>query len=303
MALATARLQDPEHRRVTVVLPDRLTDEVRGICAESAADWPGELRLLPLPQPERGILPRLGDPGRNHAYQIITGVRASKSTHVLLHDADLFLPGSGAHREQFERAVAHDAVAVGVEPAWDPWFAARGRTLAATWDMVASVEWLRSFPPHRLMGHDAEVDGQLHTFDTTFWGQLHTPQERLLVAMPQGGVLHFNYVISTYRRFLRARGPFRDKNFRLLLVRAFTDLFDPRPEASPLPHLEGLVAGLGKTGAQVCYSASDAAAYQEFRSTFDAMLRGPWARTAASDLAEQYLRPFDDFFAEQITGR
>lgn len=294
MALTVCRLQDPTHRLATVVVPDIMTDSMRVIVEQEGAEWPGCLQLLELPSPERYLLPRLGDPGRNHAYQIITGVRGVESSHVVLHDADLFLPSPGAHRQQYERAAAGGYAAFGVEAAWDPWFADRGRTLAATWEMVADVDWLRSFPPHRLMGHDAVVDGAMHTFDTTLWGQLHSNPDAIHVAPPDGGIVHFNYVISTYRKFSRSEGPFHDKRFRLLLIRAFVDLFGQGEPMSGLPALQQLVAGLEDDGARVFYRRSDAEVYAGFRSKFRSILQGPWA--AGNDVAEEYLGPFDRYF-------
>lgn len=300
IALAVCKLQDPEHRVATFVIPDVMTDAMRSIVDQERSGWSGPLELLHLPVPERALLPRLGDPGRNHAYQIITGVKAASSSHVVLHDADLFLPAATAHRQQFERASGSGCPVLGVEAAWDPWFAERGRTLAATWEMVAEVSWLKSFPPHRLMGHDAAVEGAVHTFDTTFWGQLHSAPDSIRIAPPDGGIVHFNYVISTYRKFVRTQGPFHDKMFRLLLIRAFVDLFDPGATMTGLPELDELVTGLRDARARVVYKPSDADVYVAFRRKFSRILQGPWA--GGDDVAEAYLGPFDQFFGAAAEG-
>lgn len=297
MALAVCGLQDSAHRNQTFIVPDVMTETMREIHAQAAPGWDGALRLLELPQPERMILPLLGDPGRNHAYQILTAVRASTSTHVMLHDADLFLPEPGVHRQQYERAERRQLDVLGVEPAWDTWFADRGRTLAATWEMLARTEWMRSFPPHRLMGHDAVVEGEEHTFDTTFWGQWNSSPASVGVDLPDGGVVHFNYVISAYRKFRRAPAPWHDHEFRLLLIRAFIDLFDADDAATAVPSLDELVQGLEGPACDgpVFYLQSDRLAYEGFRDKFRAILSGPWAPGGRGDAA-RYVEPFDRFF-------
>jgi len=193
LALAVCRLQDPAHRVATLVIPDRPSEAIRSRVEEAASTWPGRLEYLPLPAVDRVVLPRLNDPSRNHGAQLIRGVHRSPSTHVVLHDADLFLLDPQVHADEFARATAGDLDALGISPPWDPWYAARGRQLAATWELCARVDWLRSFPPHRHLGHDAPVDGEMHMFDTTFWPQLHTPAERIAVADGLAErVVHFN---------------------------------------------------------------------------------------------------------------
>src|ERR1700691_3494039 len=60
LALAVCRPQQSEHRVETIVLPDRMTPEMRQIVSQARPDWPGDLYLQPLPVPERWVLPRLG---------------------------------------------------------------------------------------------------------------------------------------------------------------------------------------------------------------------------------------------------
>lgn len=296
LALAVCRLQRADHRVSTVVLPDVRTPEVESIVARQRASWPGPLELLPLPRPERWVLPRLRNPGRNHGVQLITGIAASKSSHVVLHDADLFLLGEAAHEQQYSFAVANDLSVLGVSPAWDGWFAERGLQLAATWEMLATVDWLRRHPPHRLIGHDAVLFGELHTFDTTFWAQAHTDPREIAVRALTDDLIHFNYVISAYRAYQRSSGPFHDSDLRLLLIRVLIDLFDTTQTPYALPDLDLLAAGLGDPGAAVYYLASDAATYAAFRGRLDGIVTGPWASERRARVAPA-LRAFDDWFS------
>src|ERR1019366_202861 len=118
---------------------------MRDLVSQAQRDWPGQLRLQALAAPERWLLPRLGNPGRNHALQLITGVSRSRATHIVLHDADLFILRRDLHRREFEMARQRRLACLGISSAWDPWFAEHGRQLAATWELCAQVEWLRSF--------------------------------------------------------------------------------------------------------------------------------------------------------------
>jgi hypothetical protein len=300
LALAVCRTQAAETRLATLVIPDRPSEQVRRRVEEAVPTWPGPLQELPLAALDRAVLPRLGDPGRNHGAQLIRGVAAAPSTHVILHDADLFLMDLRVHEDEFTAACERDVDALGVSPPWDPWYAAHGRQLAATWELCARVDWLRAFPPYRHLGHDAVVDGERHTFDTTFWPQLHTDPRRIAVGEGLADrIVHLNYVISTYRAFQRRGGPFHDDSFRLLLIRLFIDLFARPGDDYGLPGLDELAGGLGRTGdpgVVVGYAAQDADSYRLMRDKLRAVVRGPWSDPERAARCLELLRSFDDFY-------
>ena len=296
VALAVCRLQDPDHRVETLVVPDSPSPGVADLVGRAATEgFPGELRLLDLPALDRAVLPRLGDPGKNHGAQIVAAVNASTGSHVVLHDADLFLGSPDVHRAEFETAWAHGSAAVGVDPAWDPWFATHNRRLVATWEMCADIDWLRTSPPWRLFGHDARMFGERHTFDTTFWAQCRTHPSRLLVRPRTNDVTHFNYVISSYRRFQRSDGaPFADTNLRLLLIRLLIDLFDRDRPGYLIPGRDELICGLDDPTARVTYPTVDPETYRAFRAKVDTILTGAWVDAGRRELALSYLDPFSD---------
>lgn len=297
IALAVCRLQDPAGRVETVVVPDVASPAVDAVVAAERDTWPGELRVLELGPLERVMLPRLGDPGKNHGAQIVAAVSATRAGHVLLHDADLFMLASDVHRAEYAYAVEHRSAAVGVDGPWDPWFTAHGRSLVATWEMCADTSWLRAFRPSRLFGHDAPLWGERHTFDTTFWAQAHTDQSRLVVIPRPGDVVHFNYVISTYRRYQRhVGGPFADTQLRLLLIRLFVDLFDPDGVGYAVPTRTELVRGLTDATAPVTYADVDPPAYVAFRARLDGILTGAWVAPTRRAAAVAYLDEFDGHF-------
>lgn len=307
LALAVCRAQDSPGRVATLVVPDVLTEAVARIVAREKPGWPGRLDLLALPLPERWILPRLGDPGRNHAVQLNTAVARTRSTHVVLHDADLFLLEPDSHERQWAHAVEHDLDVLGVDPAWDGWFAEHGLDLAATWEMTARTEWLRAFPPWRHIAHRAALvgDDEEHVFDTMYWAESRTPGGRIAVRSP-GGIVHFNHVISTYRKFQSSRRSpgrqtptgagtaFRDPEFRLLLIRVLVDLFDTSGSSYDLPSATELARGLGRPGAPVTYESADGATYREFRPRLTRILTGfPQPANGSLDAA---LAAFDGFY-------
>ena len=300
LALAVCATQQAEHRTRTLVLPDVVTPAVRERVARAQPQWRGPLELLPLAALDRAVLPRLGDPGRNHGAQLIRGTAAARSTHVVLHDADLFLLDPRVHDDLYERAARDDLEVLGVSPSWDPWYAARGLHLAATWEQCARVDWLRSFAPHRHIGHDAVVDGERHTFDTTFWPQTHTAPARIAVqAGAEERIVHFNYVISTYRRFQRSSGAFHDDSFRLLLIRLIVDLFSRGEEEYGLPGLDELARGLGAESTpagRVVYRGEDGDGYRSMRAKLGAMVEGPWSSAEDATRALALLEPFDEFY-------
>lgn len=295
LSLAVCRLQHAPNRMGTLVVPDIATPEVTAIVQRQQRSWPGLLELVDLPLPERWTLPRLGDPGRNHAVQINAAIGKVRSTHAVLHDADLFLLEPDVHERQWSLAVSDGLDVLGVDPAWDPWYASHGVELAATWEATVRTDWMRSFPPWRHIAHRDRLFDELHVFDTTLWAQSHTPSERISVR-PPAGIIHFNYVISAYRKFRQAGPGFHDDRFRLLLIRILIDLFDSTGAYYGLPSVTELAEGLDNEGAPVWYSAQDVAGYRAFRPRLAQILSVYPPR--GRQTPDSALQVFDDFYSQ-----
>jgi hypothetical protein len=299
LALAVCRHQRSAYRVETIVVPDRLTKDIRDLVSEARVDWPGELYLQPLPRPERWALPMLGNAGRNHAMQFISGVARSRATHVVLHDADLFLLARDQLDRQFEMCRDRRLACLGVSPAWDKWFAEHDRRLAATWELCAQVKWVRAFMPALHMAHDDEFFGEQHTFDTTFYPQVLTDQS-LIGVEPSDDIVHFNYVISNYRGFTRRSGDsWLDRRFLLLLTSVFVELFDhERWRVYRLPSLSELADCVGEKTGPIRFPEAEAGAedYRRFRALLGRALTGPWVADVQRDLAVDALAPFDRFY-------
>ena len=106
--------------------------------------------------------------------QLITGTAHSRGSHVVLHDADLFLMEPDILDRQYATCAKRRLACLGVSPVWDPWFAAHDRYPAATWELCARADWLKSFVPALHMAHENELFGERHAFDTTLYPQAIT---------------------------------------------------------------------------------------------------------------------------------
>lgn len=298
LALAVCAEQASLHRRRTVVLPDRMTPAIREVVERTRQGWKGPLDVVALPRPERWALPYLKSGSRNHGLQLIQGVASARTTHVILHDADLFMLGPDLLDRQYQACRSQGLACLGVSPVWDGWYAEHGRQLAATWEMCAEVGWLRAWPPADHIGHDGFLWEQSHTFDTTLYPQALTEPSRISVQSFDDELVHFNYVISTYRRWQRNKSAMLDDRFLLLLIRVFVELFTADPSTCDLPMVEQLAGGLGVASfGPVNYPdvAVGAEPYSRFRNQLSKALCGPWGQGRLERL-DDVLAPFDTYY-------
>jgi glycosyltransferase involved in cell wall biosynthesis len=294
VALRTLATQDADNRRQILVIPDQETPEFAAAYDAHRRSWTGgELSLVRLPAPERVVLPKLNDPARNYASQLVAGIRASEASHVVFHDADLVIHEPRLHEQLYATMREGDLDVCGVDSSWDAWYAAHDLTLVATWEMCANVDWLHRFPPYRHFGHDDTFLGEPRVFDVTFWPQCHSDPTRRRV-VPGLRYTHFNYVISTYRFFQAATGEFPDRRFRLLLIRLLTDMFsDNAPQL--LPSADVLAEGLEPGTGPVRYLRATAEDYVRFRRQATNLLTDPLLTEQQRSIAQTVLRPFDEW--------
>lgn len=294
VALSVLKTQHSPHRRATIVIPDRRSAVLAARVESYRSEWDGPLSLVDLAAPEQALLPRLNDPARNHPAQLIRGATRSRASHVIFHDADLFPLDKTLHEQVWASCLDPSIDVCGVEGPWDPWYAAHDRGLVATWEMCCRVDWLRSFAPWRHFGHETRALDEMHIFDTTFFPQWNTPQERLRVLPKKSEFVHFNYVISTYRKFQGTTGPFRDTHFRLLLLRMLIDTFGTGDDLSSIPSLADLESGLRDAGGRVFYDPVDAHNFRIMISGLRAILAGPWV-TVETEPVLARLEAFEDW--------
>lgn len=303
LALSVLRKQGATHRIETLVVPDVMTPRMREIVEHERASWPGELRLIEMPRPDRWFPKHFNRPHHNHWLQLINGARQARGQYALLHDADLFLTDAGFLKQQFERCIDGKYSCFGVHRVWDPWFEQQGKNLTATWEMFFDVDWLRSFPPHLHLGHDDVLDGKSHTFDTTLYPQCLTPADKIGWHSPAGGLVHFNYVICSYRYYLDRKGSYEDEQFRILLIRILIDLLDPEGTDYELPSVKQLQTGLTNSSAPVTYVApATAKNYPEFRAKWEELLASGFLTAEQVAEVRRRLAPFDQQFSFHVTS-
>lgn len=298
IALAVTGRLNPEHLVETLVLPDHGTPACAAIVQRVAATWAnGPLRLVQLRWLDRRVTEILNKPHSNHWLQLVNGIENARSTHALLHDADLFIFDRDSLKRQYETCTERGLACLGVTPVWDAWFAERGYRLAATWELMFEIAWARSFKPWWHIGHDNVLHGEPHTFDTTLLPQCHTPPERIDYQEVKGGFVHFNYVISTYRWFQKSRDTFEDEHFRLLLVRLLIEAFDRSGWEYEVPPLAGLEKGLRDPANRVTYRKAETAShYPEFRGKLQELMASNLLSPAQAEAMRAGVRPFDQAY-------
>src|SRR5438067_2535771 len=199
LALANAAAQDPAHRVQTLVVPDAPSRafSARFDAARARYDA-GDVRLVA--PGARGRLAHVAarnGSGTNHFVQLHAGIAASRTTHVLIHDADLFLDDlefmATLHRRCLERGLACQGISPA--PSRKPGY----EHAVATWELMIETGWARSFPPWQHRPHEDVFAGERYIFDTMLMPQAQTAPERCMVDPGFTGFEHFNWVIGVYR--------------------------------------------------------------------------------------------------------
>jgi len=299
LALDVVEGQDRTHLAEILVVPDKPSARFRERfqrCARERSRLP--LRLVELPIPDRWITHVTRNPHHNHWLQTMNGIKAAKTTHALLHDADLFIEDPGLLKSHYEACRDRGLSCLGVSPVWDDWYRESGYPhVVATWEMMCDVSWVRAFPPHQHRGHRGAVDGKVHVFDLTLLPQCLTPADRIARSERDESFVHFNYVICSYRWFQNSRDAYEDENFRVLLIRMLIDACDRSGWAYPVPSLPDLARGIQDPNARVTYrSGKTRAAYDEFRTKLDRLLAAAYFSPKQREVFRNAVAPFDAAF-------
>jgi len=299
LALANAAAQDRNGRVETLVIPDVPSAAFALVYQEARPHFDaGPLRLVELGLAARTVQRVAGNQaGSNYFLQVHAGIAAATTTHVLLHDADLFIEDPGFMARHYRRCADEGLACLGVSPAWDDWLREHGfGHVVATWELMMDTRWAREFPPWQHRGHRARLDGEEHAFDVTLYPQALSAPERCALHDATASLEHFNYAIGTYRNFQHARGaPFEDDTFRLLLIRLLSDALEAAP--GDVPTIAELARGIEDDLAPVFYSSAAAHQYPKFRRKLDRVLAGPLFGADARRKIEGALAPFKRAFA------
>lgn len=311
LALANAAAQDPQGRVETLVVPSppsaksirayRQADArfARAYEEASARFNVGPVRLVE-PRLFARMMPRLSPSvaATNYFIQVHAGIVAATTTHVLLHDADLFIDDVGFMGRHYRRCADEHLACLGVSLAWDNWLREHGCShVVATWELMLDTRWAREFKPWEHRGQNARINGEEHGFDVTLYTQALTAPERCGLHDASASFEHFSWVIGFYCQFQRAGGvPFEDDRFLLLLIRLLSDALGA--PAGDVPAVELLAQGIADGSKPVTYTSdSTSSQYPEFRHKLNRVLAGPVFGAAARREIESAVAPFDRAFA------
>ena len=299
IAMRTCAAQDPANLVETLVIPDMPSAQFERDLADAAVQWPGgAIRLVNLRPLERWITRRGCSPHTTHWLQLVNGLESCRSTHALLHDADLFITRRDFLAAHYTACADGDFACLGINRVWDNWYAAHGLNhVTATWELMLDVEWARSFAPWELRGHQARFRDELHTFDTLLLPQCLTPPARIARHGGDLGFVHFNYVVCSYRWYQQSPKPYCDEHFRILLIRLLADAFGCGPDEEQVPGLGELEKALVLPGRRISYAgANPRANYGEFRDKLQALVDSGALEAEQNRVLLKGVRKFDEEF-------
>lgn len=299
MANQVLHRQAGESMKELLVIPDRLTPEILAVYEQIKSDWPkGMMRLVKLKPLDRAVAGYFNSPFHNCWLQFIRGVEAAKCRTLLWHDADLFIFNESFLQNHYRKFCDDQLSVLGVSSVWDKWFLDKGMDhMVSTWEMMMDAQWVRQFTPWQQKGYQVELNGERHKSDITLVPQTMTPPQQVgKHDLEDGQFVHFNHGIATYRKFQNAAGPFKDEGFRLLLIRMFVELFDPRGRYKDLPGSGQLLAGLlANTQSCVDYRFDGAKEkYAGFRQKLECLGKSSLLNEAQRAKFYEILRPFDE---------
>ncbi|NJL63995.1 MAG: hypothetical protein HC903_21880 [Methylacidiphilales bacterium] len=299
IALEICSNQKPDNLVETIVIPDQSVPGFKELLQEWTKDYSISPIRLVNPKPlEQFISAYKNHPHHNYASQVIRGINATRSTHALLHDADLFITKDTFLNIHYEKCSNFHLSCLGVSPVWDSWYKEQGIChLTATWELIFDVNWARSFKPWEHRGHDNEIDGKPHTFDVTLLPQCKTSPELVQYHQEEWGFVHFNYVICTYRWFQKSKGSFEDDSFRILLIRSLINAFDKSDWKYDVPELDELVRGITDKSNCVTYTQQRTREnYVEFRSKLQTLIDSQLLNEEKASILTDSVGDFDKVF-------
>jgi hypothetical protein len=270
IALQNIAAQNLEHMLEILVIPDRPSKAFRARYETSIARFAlPPIRLVEMGTRDKLIGRVVNTPAMYHFLQLLNGTEAATTTHLLFHDADLFLRPGDFLKSRFIECADKRLSALGVDlPPHQAGNNFIADHMVATWEMLASREWLMRFSPIEHKSHFRHINGKAVRFDTTLWPQYQSnPVEFAKHEMDNLSYVHFGNIVTTYRKFRRARKPFEDTRFRILLIRLLIDaMSNGSTEYESIPSLEDCIRGIDGRGPLVSYTAPKTPAhYMAFR--------------------------------------
>lgn len=299
IALAVCSLQDPKYLTEVLVIPDKIPPGFMDYFKELSKQWNNSpIRLVELSSFEYFLTKRLNNPNSNNWLQFVRGCNYSNSTHVLWHDSDLFILERYFLKRQFENCIRSNFACYGVSEVWDKWYRNNGFPhLTATWELMAELDWVRSFEPWQHRGHVGSIQGHKKMFDSTLLPQCLTSAHRIDYEKNFQNHIHFNYVISSYRHFQNKKGPYEDVGLKLVIIRILIDLYDDSGWKYDVPEFSDLMAGVNKGSHKVTYlDVQRRAHYLKIRDKFKALERSSILDLDQRNILNSRLNQLDSIF-------
>ncbi len=244
-------------------------------------------------------------PNHFHWSQIVCGIEHSGSSHALLHDADMFLLEQNFLNDHYAFSLQKGLKVLGISPAWDPWFSKNGYDhVTATWEMLATLEWVRSFPPILLHGHTNRIGGLTHTFDTTYYAQCLTDPPAVACRESGSGFIHFNWLISGYRWYVKRRKDYCDERFIIMLLRLLIDEFDSDHAYRYIPSWEEMSSHVPNGHGQLVFPSSETQgpAYESIREKIGALFSSSLVKKGGRNSINRKLEAFDKYYGYTPRG-
>jgi hypothetical protein len=309
-ALEGLARMDLEGCREVIVVPDGWGDD-GGAALREAADA-ASATLAPLPivtvnlRRRDTLLTRsLTPPGcaDTHWLGVVRGTERVTSKYAFLHDADAFFVDPSALKAQYTQALDQGMYTLGVTPRWDADFVKLGYQIPGTWELMYSIEWARSRPPHDLRGRRMNTPHGRLVFDSMLYPQfLDYESGKVGVMKNVPDLVHFNGTIFSYRIFRDSRGqPIADELFRVLLLSLLESVLPGSSRVTPLT--SELAQGLNDASRPVHYvSESARRGYPEFRQMIGQLTNSPVLAGERAAKLLQLIEPFDLHFSSEVSA-
>ncbi len=307
-ALESLRDMDTTHCNQFVVVPDGWgSDSGRAIERVVRSFDDPRVMLSRIPRKVHFFIHKVQRPRSHgnaanwlHWAMIIEGTNCATSKYAFLHDADAFFVDPDGLERQYAECRDRGMITLGVENRADSFFSTNGYAIPGTWEMMYSVPWARSRSPLALKGRWQDTPHGRHEFDTMLHGQyLDYASGKVGAMVPPPRLVHFHGTIITYRAYIDPKNRLvADDVFRLLLLSMLEELVPDGIGTRILPTPSELARGLDEPTAPVRYDSPRAAReFPGFRRQIDELLKAPVFAGERAARIQDYLRPFDDYFA------
>jgi hypothetical protein len=297
--------QDLSHLVETIVVPDHQHPLFPEIVQDLAGKWPaGRIRLVEIPKFDRTLRGLVRANALIHWFQLMAGVEATRTRHALLHDADLFLFNPRFLREHYEECARRELYVVGLERPWNKseWWGQKSFDhLVALWEIEFDVAWMRSMPPAAVRPQPGRFPHGQWWFETSLLAQARTDPARIARRSVENEYIHFQFIISAFRRYQRAvrdGDVFSDRRFGLLLIRLLIDSLDSTGFPYEAPTMSELHAALREPTPRITYAFPEVEVhYASFRSKLERLLTSGLFEGRVVESMRAGVRPFDDRLA------